>query len=185
MIQSWIFSIITLQCHMILQKSFWYSDLLHKKTVVLLPETDAFFQDSLSSKEQHLFKTEIFRNIINGLTLIFDQFIASSLNKNIHFFQKHITDPKLFSSSVCLLKIHYVQIWSNAVDLAGGRRILIYSIRRVHDVNKIPMTPKTTLQIQHRCPQKEQLQTTSLKYLNSFHKPFFIVKCQNSFSSPS
>ncbi len=185
MIQSWIFSIITLQCHMILQKSFWYSDLLHKKTVVLLPETDAFFQDSLSSKEQHLFKTEIFRNIINGLTLILINLLHPRWIKIFISFKNISLTPNFSAAVYVYWRFIMWQIWSNAVDLAGGRRILIYSIRRVHDVNKIPMTPKTTLQIQHRCPQKEQLQTTSLKYLNSFHKPFFIVKCQNSFSSPS
>jgi len=34
--QSWIFSIITLQCHMTLQKSFEYANLMLKKHLVLL-----------------------------------------------------------------------------------------------------------------------------------------------------
>ncbi len=41
-----------------------------------------------SSKEQHLFETEIFCNIINVLTVTFDQFNASLMNKSINFFLK-------------------------------------------------------------------------------------------------
>ncbi len=51
-----------------------------------------------SSKEQHLFETEIFCNIINVFTVIFDQFNASMLNKNINFFKKNY--PKHLNSNV-------------------------------------------------------------------------------------
>ncbi len=47
-----------------------------------------------SSKEQHLF--EIFCNIINIFTVIFDRFNVYLMNKNINF-----TDPKLLKSTVC------------------------------------------------------------------------------------
>ncbi len=45
------------------------------------------FEDLLmeSSKEQHLFETEIFCNIIDVFTVTFDQHNASLLNKNIIF----------------------------------------------------------------------------------------------------
>ncbi len=40
-----------------------------------------------SSKEQHLYETEIFCNIMNFFTFTFDQFNASLMNKSINFFQ--------------------------------------------------------------------------------------------------
>ncbi len=46
-----------------------------------------------SSKEQHLFETEIFCNIINVFTVTFDQFNVSS--------QKTLTDPKLHFCCEC------------------------------------------------------------------------------------
>ncbi len=54
-----------------------------------------------SSKEQHLFEIEIFCKIINVVTVIFDQFNSSLLNKSIHLFKKNLTDPKRLNSSVC------------------------------------------------------------------------------------
>ncbi len=61
MIQSWIFSIITpVFCHMRIQKSFWYADLLLKIHLSLLlmlnmlcflyEEKALLFQDSLNGK---------------------------------------------------------------------------------------------------------------------------------------
>ncbi len=41
-----------------------------------------------SSKEQHLFETEIFCNIINVFTVTFDQFHVFLVNKYINFFKK-------------------------------------------------------------------------------------------------
>ncbi len=38
-------------------------------------------------KEQHLFETEIFCNIINVFTVTFDQYNESLLIKSINFFQ--------------------------------------------------------------------------------------------------
>ncbi len=48
------------------------------------------FQDSQmnSSKEQHLFEIEISCNIINVLTVSFDQFNVSLMNKSVPFFKK-------------------------------------------------------------------------------------------------
>ncbi len=51
------------------------------------------------SKDQHLFEIEIFCNIINVLTVKFDQFNASLLNK-YSFLEKHLNDPKLLNGSV-------------------------------------------------------------------------------------
>jgi len=51
-------------------------------------------------KKQHLFKIEIFYNIINVFTVTFHQFNASLMNKSINFFQKIIityTQPKFFN----------------------------------------------------------------------------------------
>ncbi len=48
-----------------------------------------------SSKEQHLFETEIFCNIINVFTVTFDQFNASLMNKSINLFFKYYW-PKTF-----------------------------------------------------------------------------------------
>ncbi len=47
------------------------------------------------SKEQHLFVIEIFCNIINAITVTFDQFNGSLLNKNIILFLKKILTPDL------------------------------------------------------------------------------------------
>ncbi len=44
-----------------------------------------------SSKEEHLFKIEIFCNIMNVFTVAFDKFNASLLNKNINFFKQFWT----------------------------------------------------------------------------------------------
>ncbi len=62
-----------------------------------------FFQDSLMKvqKEQHLFEIKIFCKIIKVVTVIFDQFNSSLLNKSINFFKKNLTDPKRLNSSVC------------------------------------------------------------------------------------
>ncbi len=38
--------------------------------------------------EEHLFKTEIFYNIMNVFTVTFDQFNIFLQNKSIHFFKK-------------------------------------------------------------------------------------------------
>ncbi len=49
-----------------------------------------------SSKEQLLFETEIFCNIINVFTVTFDQYNASFMNKSIKLIKiKKITDPKV------------------------------------------------------------------------------------------
>ncbi len=81
-------SLLSLQCHMILQKSF--ADLLLKK-----PVENSFYGNNYiffrnigwieSSKEQHLFAIEIFCNM--SLYCTYDQFNASLLNKSINFIQ--------------------------------------------------------------------------------------------------
>ncbi len=48
-----------------------------------------------SSKEQHLFETEIFCNILNVFTVTFVQFNA--------FLQKNLVDLNLLNVSVCVL----------------------------------------------------------------------------------
>ncbi len=55
-----------------------------------------------SSKEQHLFETEIFCNM--PLTGNFDQFNASLMNKSIYFFKKP-TDLKLLCIYSCVYNI--------------------------------------------------------------------------------
>ncbi len=52
-----------------------------------------------SSKEQHWFEKEIFCNIINIFTVIFDQLNASMLNTNINF-SMIPNDPKHLNSNV-------------------------------------------------------------------------------------
>ncbi len=48
------------------------------------------------SKDKHLFKMNIFCNIINIFTVTFDQFNTSLLNKRNNFLQNiHFTDTKL------------------------------------------------------------------------------------------
>jgi len=45
-------------------------------------------------KEQHLFESETFCNIINVfLIVVFDQLKASLLNKSIHFFKNILLTP--------------------------------------------------------------------------------------------
>ncbi len=59
------------------------------------------FNDPLeSSKEQGLFKIEIFCNILNVFTITFDWFNASLLNKSIIKLKKTYTDDSLFSSQI-------------------------------------------------------------------------------------
>ncbi len=48
------------------------------------------------TKEQHIFKLEIFCNIIN-VFVTFDQFNASLLNESIFFY---LSDPKLLKGSL-------------------------------------------------------------------------------------
>jgi len=61
----------------------------------------------MSSKEQHLFETEIFCNIINVFTVTFDQFNAFLQNEIIIFCRKEqkqkLTDSKLLNGSICLV----------------------------------------------------------------------------------
>ncbi len=104
--QNWIFTIITpvfsvtwfFRNHIELQlkKHFWLLSML--KTVVLfnvLVEIVVFFYFRilswiLSWKEQHLFKIEIFSNILIVLTVTFNKFNATLQNKSI----KNLTGPK-------------------------------------------------------------------------------------------
>ncbi len=80
----------SLQCHMILQKSFEYADLLVKKLIIIVENSCGNCDNSLMNKVR---KNNIFSNIIN---VTFDQFNVSSLNENINFFQKkNLTDPSL------------------------------------------------------------------------------------------
>ncbi len=50
-----------------------------------------------SSKEQHLFETEIFCNIIIVFTVTFDKFNIFLLNKSINFLQKKSYRPPFHS----------------------------------------------------------------------------------------
>ncbi len=63
----------SLQCHMIFQKSFQYADLLHKSHLLLLA----------------ILKTVVLLNCFVSLTVTFDQFIVSLLNKSIYLFQMY------------------------------------------------------------------------------------------------
>ncbi len=109
----------SLQCHMILQKSFYVYLLLKKhfwllsmlKTVVLLNifveiVIHFIFQDSLMNrkfKRTVFFEIEIVCNIVNVFTITFNQLNASLLNKSINFFQeekKYLSDLKLLSDSI-------------------------------------------------------------------------------------
>ncbi len=47
---------------------------------------------------------EIFSNILNVFTLIFDQFTAASLNQSIDLFKKNLTASKHLSSSVYIFR---------------------------------------------------------------------------------
>jgi len=44
----------------------------------------------MAKKEQHLFETDIFCNIINVFTITFDQFNASWLNESVLFYYNFI-----------------------------------------------------------------------------------------------
>ncbi len=48
------------------------------------------------SKDQYLFEIEIFCNIINVLTVKFDQFNASLLNKSINFLKNILMTPNFW-----------------------------------------------------------------------------------------
>ncbi len=84
----------SLQCHVIFQKSFSYSDLLLKKHLLLVVSmlksvvlhhifVGKHETEKLNFKEQNLFEIEIFCNIRNlsDFTITFDQFNVSLLNK--------------------------------------------------------------------------------------------------------
>ncbi len=85
--QSRIFSIIT-QAIQIIQ-----ADSLFKKHLLLLLSMLKTVVKNIfrvlwwieSSKEQYLFKIDIFCNIINTFTITFDQFNAFLLNISLHF----------------------------------------------------------------------------------------------------
>ncbi len=73
----------SLQCHMILQKSFWYADMLLKKHLQHFCEFLFSFRIFLWIESSKV----IFCNIINVFTVTFDQLNASLLNKSINVFQ--------------------------------------------------------------------------------------------------
>ncbi len=62
-------------------------------------------------KEQHLFETEIFCNIINVFIINFDQFKAFLLNKSINFYnflkKKNYTDSKLLNGILYNVTNHF------------------------------------------------------------------------------
>ncbi len=88
--QSWIISshYSSLQCHVFLQKSFKFTDLMLKKHLVVLLFTflwkliKKIIQDSF---QKHLFEIEILGIIIKAFTVTFDQFNVYFLNKIISF----------------------------------------------------------------------------------------------------
>jgi len=57
------------------------------------------FFDGQSSKQQHLFETEMVYNIINVFTVTFDQFNASLLNKRIKQYMFCLKEYAIFFKS--------------------------------------------------------------------------------------
>jgi len=89
---------------MILQKSFYYADMLNTflllsllKTEVLLifKNHDTFLQDSLLDgkfkRTSFVLKKKIYSNFLNVFIVTFDKCNVSLLNKSIHFFHKRKT----------------------------------------------------------------------------------------------
>ncbi len=97
----------SLQCHMIFRnhnnmliccsrnisdyyqcwKQLWCTIFLWKLWCMLFFRIHRWIE---SSKEQHLFEIEIFCNIINVITVTFDQFNASLMDKSINFLKIYI-----------------------------------------------------------------------------------------------
>ncbi len=76
----------SLQCHMILQKSFKYTDLLSVLKqlccLIFFGMCDTIFHDSFMNKKlkgQHLFKIEIFCNNIHYCLKVWGQFVFKKL----------------------------------------------------------------------------------------------------------
>ncbi len=68
-----------------------------------------------SSKEQHLFETEIYCNIINVFNVTFDAFY---MNKRFNFFKKNLTDPNFWMIVFQYFIIYlYVSLW-NSIQLS-------------------------------------------------------------------
>ncbi len=114
MMQIWIFSIITpvfsitwsfrnhsnmLICCSI-NISYYYQCWKQLCCLILLVKPwyfvlSGFFEGTVQKNSLYLKQ-----NVIHVFTITFDQFKASLLNKDINFFQKIITDPKLLSCSI-------------------------------------------------------------------------------------
>ncbi len=107
----------SLQCHMILQKLFWYAD--YQWWDQLLPpniflEPVILFSGIKSCKEQHLYKIEIFCN--KFLQWLFINLTYPCWIKALITFKKNkikYTDPKLLNGSVYCYK--RLLFWINAV----------------------------------------------------------------------
>ncbi len=79
-------SLLSLQCHMILQKSFY------AKFLVSVVYFSRFFDEKKVQKNSIYLKQESFVTLY--MTVTFDQFNTSLLNKSINFIQRNLTTPK-------------------------------------------------------------------------------------------
>ncbi len=93
---------IQLYYHMILQKSFWYANLVLKKHFLLLISILKTFVLLFFL----VFFISILCNIMNVLTFTFDQFDASLLNSTYWFLLENMTGPIYFTSSVYPVSIN-------------------------------------------------------------------------------
>jgi len=83
----------SLQCHVILQKSFWYADLVLKKHFVWISMMQTVMLLNVFVVIVHFFRI---------LSTFFDQISVSLLNKSINLIltKKSFAEPRLLNSSV-------------------------------------------------------------------------------------
>ncbi len=109
----------SLQCHMILQKSFKYADLVPKKHIFLLISKIFWCKTYFSRFFKFKRTVFIFFDLKNVFTVTFDQLNASLLNTNINLWEKKSYWMKTTVVLICSVRPNWNRLGGHIVNYSN------------------------------------------------------------------